>query len=102
MNNLRLVFSGVELSRLRALVTAVGEEIGRLPVPVTSTEGEGPAPKTALETVWSRLVDTLDLGAEPEMQTCPHCQNLCMAGARRCGHCWASLPPAARKAAIAA
>jgi hypothetical protein len=100
MNNLRLTFSGVELSRLRALVTAVGKEIGLVPGAVSS--GGGQAPKTALDMTWSRLVEMLDLGAEPEMHTCPECHQPCAPGATRCGHCWKSLPPATAKAEKAA
>jgi hypothetical protein len=42
---------------------------------------------------WSRLVEMLDLGAEPEMRECPNCKHMGMLLATRCGHCWAVLPP---------
>jgi hypothetical protein len=43
---------------------------------------------------WSRLVAMLDLGAEPEMRTCPKCQHLCMLKATLCDHCWTHMDPA--------
>jgi hypothetical protein len=90
MNHLRLSMSGDELSRLRTKVEAVGKEIGLVTRP--AAPGEGPTPKSALDTTWADLVQMLDLGSEPAMRTCPHCRALCMAGASRCGNCWASLP----------
>jgi hypothetical protein len=90
MNNLRLNFSGVALSRLRALVEAVAEEV-RL-VTGAVADGASPTPKSALAMTWSNLAEMLDLGTEPEMLSCPHCHGQCMAGATRCGNCWASLP----------
>jgi hypothetical protein len=98
MNNLRLNFSGDELSRLRSLVTAVGKEIGLVPGANKGADG----PKSALEMTWSHLVEMLDLGSEPATRTCPQCQHLCMLGATRCGHCWTSLPPAGAKTAAVA
>lgn len=96
MNNLMLHFSGADLSRLRNLVASVGKEIENSRAPLSP--GQGKPPKTALEMTWSRLVEMLDLGAEPEMQTCPNCKALCMQGATRCSQCWHSLP-APRRAA---
>jgi len=100
MNNLRLNFSGAELSRLRVLVEAVGKEIGL--VTGAPTPDGSPTPKTALDVTWSHLVEMLDLGSEPEMRTCPNCRGQCMAGARLCGSCWARLPTLALKPAVTA
>ena len=69
MNNLMLTFSGVELSRLRTLVAAAGKEIALVPGAATAAESQNP--RTALDMTWSRLVDMLDLGTEPEMRECP-------------------------------
>ncbi len=97
MNNLRLNFSGPELSRLRTLVEAVERQIRLVQDPAAA--GEGPAPRSALDMTWSKLIEMLDLGTEPAMQTCPHCHGLWMAGATRCGNCWASLPAMTPRAA---
>lgn len=90
MNNLMLSFSGADLTRLRTLVIAVGKEIAL--IPRAAMTAERPIPGTALDTAWSKLLQMLDLGAEPEMRECPRCMDLCPLGATRCGHCWASLP----------
>ena len=95
MNNLTLKFSGVDLSRLRTLVAGVEKEVGL--VARAAAPPQSPPPGTALEVAWSRLVQMLDLGAEPEMRECPVCKDLCMLGATRCWHCWASLPAAKAK-----
>lgn len=91
MNNLMLSMAGAELSRLRTLVVAVGKEIEQVSGRATPPEKDGP--RTALEMTWSRLVQMLDLGAEPEMRECPNCKHMGMLLATRCGHCWAFLPP---------
>jgi hypothetical protein len=95
MNNLMLRISGVDLSRLRTLVVGVAKEIAL--VTGTAAPPQDPRPSTALEVAWSRLVDELDLGSEPEMCECPACRGLCPLGATRCSHCWASLPAARAK-----
>ncbi|MBN2577266.1 MAG: hypothetical protein JXP73_22075 [Deltaproteobacteria bacterium] len=100
MNNLMLTFSGLELSRLRTLVEAVGKEIALVPGAATTAESQ--TPWTALDMTWSRLVEMLDLGTEPEMHECPACKHLCMLGATRCGHCWTSLPTLKAKENLAA
>jgi len=90
MNILMLSFSGADLSRLRALVTAAGKEI------------ESRSPRTALDISWSRLVEILDLGAESEMRRCPTCHHQGALGASRCGFCWTSLPATKAPAKLAA
>jgi hypothetical protein len=95
MNNLLLKVSGVDLSRLRTLVAGVGKEIALVKGEAAPTEG--PRPGTALEVAWSHLIAVLDLGSEPEMRECPACKDLCMLGATRCWHCWASLEAAKAK-----
>jgi len=90
MNNLMLSFSGEALSRLRAQVAEVAKEIAL--APGGSTTAESQRPKTALDTTWTRLVEMLDLGAEPVMRECPQCKHECMLGATRCGYCWTALP----------
>lgn len=91
MNNLRLSFSGPELSKLRAIVEAVGKEVELVTSP--SVAGKAPISSNALDRLWTDLVQMLDLGPEPSFWPCPRCHALCMAGATRCGNCWAELPP---------
>lgn len=90
MNNLMLSFSGADLVRLRGLVGDVAKQIALVPGGTESTEVQ--TPRTALDLTWSRLVETLDLGTQPEMRICPECQHECMLKATRCGHCWVALP----------
>jgi hypothetical protein len=99
MNNLMLSFSGADLSKLRTLVTAVEKEIALVP---GATAVKGASPRAALDLTWSRLVEMLDLGTEPEMRTCPACRQPCAVGASRCGHCWVSLPPTKAREKLAA
>jgi hypothetical protein len=91
MNNLRLSFSGVDLSQLRTLVAEVDKEIAH--IPGAKPDAGSQTPRTALNLSWSNLVELLDLGTEPEMRTCPECKHLCTIGASRCGYCWTSLAP---------
>ncbi len=99
MNNLMLSFSGADLSRLRTLVTDVGKEIALAP---GATTAESQNLRTALDMTWSRLVEMLDLGTEPEMRECPTCKHQCTLRASRCGHCWTSLLPFVPKEKAAA
>jgi len=99
MNNSMLSFSGADLSRLRTLVAEVGKEIALAP---GATTVESKAPRTTLDTTWSRLVEMLDLGTEPQTRECPSCKHQCALGASRCGHCWASLPTARTKESLTA
>lgn len=96
MNNLMLRFSAADVSRLRALVGGVEEEMAL--VLGTLTTAEAQPRKTALEMTWSNLVGMLDLGPEPEMRVCLQCKHLCMVGATRCVNCWSRLPALATKA----
>jgi len=89
MNTHMLRFSGPELTRLRNLIAEVGKEIHLVRAGDTAQPG---GTKTALDTTWSRLVDMLDLGPEPEMCDCPTCKRPSLLGATRCGSCWSSLP----------
>jgi hypothetical protein len=89
MNNVMLSFAGADLSRLRTLVAAVEKEIALVPGATTATSQTS---KSALDMSWSRLVEMLDLGTEPERRECPNCKHLCTLGASRCGRCWGSLP----------
>jgi hypothetical protein len=100
MNNLMLTFSGVELSRLRNLVAAVGKQIALAPGAATTAESQ--TPMTALAMTWSRLVEMLDLGTGPKLRACPECRHLYTLGATRCGHCWASLPTPQTREKLAA
>jgi len=99
MNNLMLSFSGADLSKLRTLVTAVEKEVELAP---GATTAKSPGPRTALDITWSRLVEMLDLGAEPETRECPACKHPCAVGASRCGHCWVSLPVTRTREKLAA
>lgn len=47
-----------------------------------------------IRTAWKSMVTALDLGPEPAVRTCPHCGQIGMKAASRCGHCWATLVPA--------
>jgi hypothetical protein len=95
MNNLILSFAGTDLTRLRTLVTAVGKQIALAP---GATVTDSLSPRTELDKTWSRLVEMLDLGNEPEMRTCPVCKHHYRPGATRCGHCWTSLNTSQSKA----
>jgi hypothetical protein len=97
MNNLLLSFSGVDLDRLRGLVTAVGTDITHAQAPVLPTENQRSL--TALAMNWSALVNLLDLGQKPEMRACHVCGRLGMFEATRCGYCWAALPAMPKKSA---
>lgn len=100
MNNLTLSLSGADLSRLRTLVAAVDKEI--VHDSGSSTAAGSQTPRSALNLTWSRLVEMLDLGTEPEMRTCPTCKHLCTLGTMRCSHCWTSLLPLIPKERVAA
>jgi hypothetical protein len=98
MNDHMLKFTSAEVSQLRGLVAAVGDEIARHPtVSAVGSQSE----KSALEVAWSRVVGMLDLGPAPETRICPQCKSLCFIGASRCGHCWSALPAREKKALAA-
>lgn len=99
MNNLILSFVGTDLSRLRTLVAAVGKQISLAP---GATVAESLSPRTELDKTWTRLVEMLDLGTEPEMRNCPVCKYQYRLGATRCGHCWNTLAPSQSKANLTA
>ena len=44
-----------------------------------------------LQAAWHDLVDALALGPDPAVRNCPHCGEIVMLAATRCGHCWARL-----------
>jgi hypothetical protein len=99
MNNLILSFVGADLSRLRALVAAVGKQIALAP---GATVAASISPRTELDKNWTRLVEMLDLGTDPEMRDCPICKNQHRLGATRCGYCWNTLAPSQSKANLTA
>lgn len=99
MNNLVLSFVGTELSKLRTLVAAVGKQIALAP---GATGNVSLSPRTELDKTWSRLVEMLDLGTEPEMRDCPVCKNQYRLGATRCGHCWTRLAAPQAKVSLTA
>ena len=92
MNTHMLRFSGPELTRLRNLVADVGKAIALARVGDAAPPAEREGPTTALDITWSRLVNMLDLGPEPEMRECPTCKRPGLIGATRCGYCWSPLP----------
>lgn len=92
MNNHMLRFSGPDVTRLRNLVADIAKNVALLRAMDSASPAEREGPRTALETTWSKLVDMLDLGPEPEMRECPNCKRLNLLGATRCGHCWSPLP----------
>jgi hypothetical protein len=102
MNSHMLRFSGPELTRLRNVVADVGKAIALVRAGDTAPPAEREGPTTALEMTWSRLVDMLDLGPEPEMRECPTCKRPGLLGATRCGYCWSSLPAAKDKEKLVA
>jgi hypothetical protein len=70
--------------KLRALIATLERELDAMP-----TQGA-----VAAQAACKELVAAMDLGPEPAVRACPGCGALGMAGASRCGHCWANLPAA--------
>jgi hypothetical protein len=70
-------------TRLRKTVAAVDHEIRAL-------KGSS----SELDAAWTRMVEELALGPEPELRQCPNCGNTAMHAATLCGHCWTKLTPA--------
>lgn len=64
-------------SRLRSNLTLLGKDL--------------PASARA---AYDEVVRDLDLGPEPELSNCPHCNATGLKAATRCGQCWAKLTPA--------
>ncbi len=54
----------------------------------------GPEAVAVAQAAWTRFLAGLDLGAAPQVRTCPACQRTVMAGAVRCDGCWSHLTPA--------
>jgi hypothetical protein len=46
-----------------------------------------------LRASWTELVRLLELGAAPDVQSCPNCERIIMREATRCGYCWTELSP---------
>jgi hypothetical protein len=74
-------YSDAAVSKLRAIVNAIDQEIVQVP------------PTAALRTGWAELVQVLALGPAPQTRECPVCRGIGMSAASRCGHCWAALEP---------
>jgi hypothetical protein len=75
---------------VKKAIEAVDREVARLAAH-TSTE-EAPD-LDDLQSSWGHLVELLVLGPRPERRACPHCGNVTMLAATRCGRCWLELVP---------
>ena len=65
---------------LRTLVSVIERELATA------------APTEALRAAWAEMMETLALGAAPELRQCTTCGNFGMRAATRCMFCWSSLP----------
>lgn len=72
------------MSRLRAILTALGKEVEHVP--------DGPTARPLTE-AYRALVSELALGPEPEVRGCPSCGTIGMRAATICGNCWTKLTP---------
>ena len=73
-------YSDAAVTKLRAIVQAIDQEISHAP------------PTAALQAAWAELVAVLALGPAPQTRECPACHGIGMREASRCGHCWVALP----------
>ncbi|MEJ7596956.1 MAG: hypothetical protein WKG01_03515 [Kofleriaceae bacterium] len=73
-------FGDAARDRLRVMVETMEHEMTQA------------TPAQPLQQAWSAIVKALDLGPMPAYRVCPSCHATGMAGASRCGTCWAALP----------
>ena len=92
MSNLGVSPSEQARTRLRATLAQLPRAVSA----VAPAEPGGARPSDGLHASLADLVSQLDLGPEPELRECPHCQHRVMKAATLCSTCWAHLtPPAA-------
>jgi hypothetical protein len=72
--------------KLRGMMNTLDRELTGL-----ASDGGADARVTALRGAWKALTAELNLGPEPETQTCPTCGALAMGQATRCMECWSKL-----------
>lgn len=71
-------------SRCRTLIARIDSELAELRARNTNA---GTHDLATLIGAWTDLVGELDLGAEPLLRRCPHCQSSILAVATRCRYC---------------
>lgn len=76
-------------SRCRTLIARIDHELAELDA---RTARDGSGRLTTLMGAWTDLVGELDLGAEPSLRRCPHCQRSILAVAVRCRYCMSRSP----------
>jgi len=81
--------SDVKRDKLRAACAAVDDAFSHMP-----TEGPASAVAAGLRAQWANVVALLALEPARALRECPHCGQVGMLEATRCGHCWAKLPAA--------
>lgn len=75
-----------ERAALRPAVALVESDVARLAAQ-QDVDGYAQAVKR-LATSWHALVSFMDLGAPPEVRSCPHCGYSILVKATRCVQCW--------------
>jgi hypothetical protein len=78
-------------TRLRVLISTIDRQIAQLArQPMVDSDHDR---LNELAASWTRLVEELALGPEPQVRQCPACGQIIRQSATRCGHCWKSLLP---------
>lgn len=91
MNAERFEISAGDRFRLRSIAVTIDRALSRLSVELVP---EDPSEvNRGLQAAWAQLVELLAPELAPEIRSCPACKHICMRGAIRCGHCWATLGP---------
>lgn len=79
------------LSQLRKSVANIERQLEALSL---QSQTEPSQTSTAeLRAAFSRLVQLLALGPEPEVRECPFCKHIVRSAAKLCGYCWKTLQP---------
>jgi len=82
--------SEASLTALRVLVKDVDVQLSNLSALNTP---EGVELSGRLRSSWTKVVEALDLGPEPELRECPVCHHHGLRAATVCGYCWTRLIP---------
>jgi len=82
--------SEASLTALRVLVKDIGVQLAGLSALHTP---EGADLTERLRSSWTKVVEVLDLGQEPELRECPVCHHHGLRAATVCGYCWTKLIP---------
>jgi hypothetical protein len=82
-------------SKLRVLAAKLDEQMLLLGSGAAGSAGAAQAVATAQ--AWSDLAKALDLGLEPSLRACPHCQRCIPDEATRCRYCMAGSPSVSRE-----